>query len=650
MTIKKYTRMFEPGKLGNITLPNRLVMAPMGVGHFGEYLEERLAEFYGERAKGGIGLILIENNYVCGFEEDPYPQFMPVPRFDSRRKISRAHEIARRIKMYGGVPGLQLGAGQGRNADVVDESKPPLSASPMPAIHAPHVMCREMTREDIKNRVDAFERAAAMALECEFQVLEIHAHSGYLVEQFLNKNINRRTDEYGGSAENRFRFAKEILEGVRAAVGDKMAVSIRMSLDHKCDDGITLEEGLEYCKLAEEAGYDVVHIDAGSGVTPDWTCPTPYMGKTPLRYLAKAAKEVVSIPVIAVGSYLMPEEVEDTLEAGDADFVALGRALLADPEWAKKVKLGKEDEIRGCIQCNFLCSEHCATAKVATCAVNPLCGRETELRIEKTDTPKRVTVVGGGPAGMVTALVAKKRGHAVTLLEQSGELGGSMKLICLETDKEGVRNYTKYMRRQIELSGIDVELNCDVTIEKIKATTPDVVVSATGSSLFIPNMPGFDDERVVTIKGLYDDIVLDGNERIVVVGGGVIGSEVALDLANRGHDVSVIELTDSFANGLSMFNRLSILRMMQTHPNLTMLANTACKGIENNELICENTSGDRITLPFDVVLVAVGMRAESTLSREIIEKFPEAYVIDGLETQGRIADAVHRGFFTGLRI
>ena len=163
-------------------------------------------------------------------------------------------------------------------------------------------------------------------------------------------------------------------------------------------------------------------------------------------------------------------------------------------------------------------------------------------------------------------------------------------------------------------------------------------------------MPGFDDERVVTIKGLYDDIVLDGNERIVVVGGGVIGSEVALDLANRGHDVSVIELTDSFANGLSMFNRLSILRMMQTHPNLTMLANTACKGIENNELICENTNGERITLPFDVVLVAVGMRAESTLSREIIEKFPEAYVIDGLETQGRIADAVHRGFFTGLRI
>ena len=242
---KKYEHIFTEGKIGNVTIPNRLVMAPMGVGHYGDFFEERLVEFYGARARGGMGLILTENNYVSSFEEDPYPQFMPVPRFDSMKKLSRAHAIAQRIKAYGGVPGIQLGAGQGCNADSVIEGRIPKSSSPIPVVRAPHIMCEEMTKEDIQAKVSQFERAAKIALMCGFEVIEVHAHTGYLVEQFLSEKINKRTDEYGGSYENRFRFAKEILEAIRRAVGDKIAVSIRMSVDHIAPGGITLEEGLE---------------------------------------------------------------------------------------------------------------------------------------------------------------------------------------------------------------------------------------------------------------------------------------------------------------------------------------------------------------------------------------------------------------------
>jgi len=650
VTHKKYPNIFSEQKIGNVVIPNRLVMAPMGVGHFGAFFEERLVEFYGARARGGIGLVFTENCYVSSFEEDPYPRFMTVPRFDSTNKISRAHAIAERVKLYGGIPGIQLGAGQGRNADAPVGGPVPKSASPCPVLNAPDIMCEEMSLEDIANKVAAFGRAAELALRCGFQVIEVHAHTGYLLEQFLSKSINKRNDQYGGSAENRFRFPKEILEAIRGKVGNQIAVTIRLSVDHMSEDGITLDEGLEYCKLAEQAGYDALHIDAGCHLKSYWTVPAPYLGKTPLVHLAREVRKVVNIPVITVGSFLMPQDAEDALANGDADFVALGRELLADPDWAKKAKLGKEDEIRGCIQCNEMCAGRPSVSKAATCSVNPLCGHENEIRITPADEPKRVTIIGGGPAGMVTALVAAKRGHTVKLLEKSDKLGGNMNLVSMESCKEGVRNFNNYLKRQMELKRIDVEYHCEATIEKIRETQPDVVVAATGSYLFIPNIPGFDSEKVVTIKGLYENTKLKGDENIVVLGGGVNGSEVALALANEGHKVTVIEMMDSFANGLSAMNRLAILDLMKAHDNITMLPNTKCKCISGNEVVCENKAGEEIRLPFDLVIAASGMRSENALAKKVLDEFPESYMIGDAIKHERIGDAVHQGFFTGMRI
>lgn len=648
----KYPAMFKEGKLGNVTIPNRLVMSPMGVGNFSEFFEDRLINFYGARARGGIGLVFFENNYVSGFAEDPYPRFMPVPRFDDRRKISSTYSIVKRVRNYGGVAGVQLGAGQGRFADVVDPANPPMGASAYPTFRDPNVICVEMTTEDIARKVAAFERAAAMALECGFQVLEVHAHAGYLIEQFLSKDLNKRTDQYGGSAENRFRFAKEILEGIRKAVGNQLAVSIRLSVDQKSEagDGITFEEGLEYCKLAEKAGYDVINVDAGSHKHMDWVIPSPYIGETPLLYLAKEVKKHVNIPVIAVGAFQTPEQVEKALASGEVDFVSLGRALLADPDWARKAKAGKEDEIRGCIQCNEMCTGHTSTAKAATCSVNPRCGREFEFEnMGKAEESRRVTIIGAGPGGLNTALEAAKRGHQVKVLEKSDKLGGKLNLIEKEEFKTGVRNYTRYLKRQIELKKIDVEYNCEATIEKIRSTKPDVVVVATGAEVFVPGIPGFDSDRVVTIESIYDK-KRKGNEKVVILGGGVVGCEVALTLAREGHQVTIVEMLDTFARGQIFINRNSLLAQMEQTGRITMLAETSCKSLNDKEMICEDKDGKQVVLPCDLVVSAVGFKMDPALTKQIEEEFDEVYVISDITTQGRIGEAVHKGFFTAIRI
>ena len=652
MSRTKYPHIFREGKIGNVTIPNRLCMSPMGVGNYSEFFEDRLIDFYGARARGGIGLVFFENNYVSSIAEDPYPRFMPVPRFDDRRKISSTYSIVKRVRNYGAVAGVQLGAGQGRFADVVDPDHPPMGASAYPCFKDPSVICIPMTEEDIAKKVAAFKRAAAMALECGFQVLELHAHAGYLLEQFLSKDLNKRTDKYGGSAENRFRFAKEILDGIREVVGDQLAISIRLSVDQKSEagDGITFEEGLEYCKLAEKAGFDVINVDAGSHKNMDWVIPSPYIGETPLLYIAREVKKNVNIPVISVGAYLMPELAEKALAAGDVDFISLGREVLADPDWAKKAKLGREDEIRGCIQCNEMCTGHTSTAKAATCALNPRCGREFEFEhMGKAEVPKRVTIVGAGPAGLNTAIEAKKRGHTVKVLEKSGEVGGKLGLIGREKDKAGIRNYHRYLKRMVELQDIDVELNCEATVEKIKATNPDVAVVAAGAELFIPGIPGFDSDKVVTIEGLHDR-ELKGDETVVVLGGGVVGCEAALILGRAGHKVTVVEMFDTFAKDQIFINRLSLLDQINRTGNVTLMPNTKCKCLTDKEMICIDANGNETALPYDLVVAAAGLKPNNAIAKAVEEEFDEVYVINDVTTQGKIGEAVHRGFYTAIRI
>jgi NADPH-dependent 2,4-dienoyl-CoA reductase/sulfur reductase-like enzyme len=279
-----------------------------------------------------------------------------------------------------------------------------------------------------------------------------------------------------------------------------------------------------------------------------------------------------------------------------------------------------------------------------------MAGREQRLRdrLNKTDCPKRVTIVGGGPGGMVTAIVANKRGHEVTILEKDAELGGQLNLAVYEDYKLGLRNYTEYLKNQIRLNNINVEFKCDATVDRIRCTNPDVVVVATGADVFIPKIPGSDKENVMTVRTLYEK-KLKGNERIAVIGGGLVGCETALGLARNGHEVTIIEMLDSIANGLTMANLHSIIEELGKS-KVKIFTGTTCKSIEDKDILCLDKNGKEFNIPYDFVVAATGTKSQKDMVEKVQDAFPDVYVIGDCISPGKIQDAVHQGFYTGIRI
>lgn len=380
----------------------------------------------------------------------------------------------------------------------------------------------------------------------------------------------------------------------------------------------------------------------------DWIFPPSYLGIACMRDLSHAVKKNVGIPVINAGNFNTASIAEETLQNGSADFIAIGRSLLADPEWANKSRLGKEGLIRACIRCNNKCIMRVLQGKELTCAVNPQCGRETRFKILKSDRPRSVTIVGGGPAGMETAIIAAQRGHKVTLLEKESGLGGQLNLASIEPFKWNIRDFNENIQNEVKSLNVDIQFGVKATIETIKQTNPDVVVIATGANVYIPDVKGFNDSRVMTVEGLKEGR-MGKNEKVVVIGGGLIGSEAALGLAMEGHDVTIVEMLDSIAIDLNMINRFSLLNELKKH-NVRIITGTTVKGINGNEVIGSDTEGKAVRIPFDKVIAATGTKKEDELAKNIEQYFPEAYVIGDCSEIGKIEDAVHSAFITATRI
>lgn len=648
MYYKHFPNLFSEAYIGNVKVRNRVVMAPMGTSHTGpdNRFNHELAEFYTARAKGGVGMVISECNSVQT-DIDPFPMVSSTPRLDAPNKISRLNEFADMMKYYGAVPCAQITIGMGRQADAPWLAQP-VSASECPSLYVPDIICRELTNAEIKSLVKSTGRAAEFAVTAGVQVLEVHGHAGYLIDQFLSPDINKRADEYGGSVENRFRIVKEMREEIRRAVGNKIAITLRISVDHKVPGYRTLQEGLEYCQLAEQAGYDALHVDAGRYEAMPWIFPTPYLGSGCMADLSAAVKKAVKIPVISVGNYDMPEIAEQSLTNGSADFIAMARGLVADPDWADKARTGRKDEIRPCIRCNEMCVGRSIQGLELTCTVNPESGRETYMKIVKADEPKKVTVVGGGPAGMEAAFVAAKRGHKVTLMEKSEELGGLLNTADMESFKYHITYLKNYLKKETELSGVRVQLGKEATVDNIRETGPDVVVVATGSDVFIPGIPGFDREKVMTVRGLKQE-KLEGEKQVVVVGGGLVGCEAALGLAMDGHKVTVIEMLAGVAGDMMFINRISLLGEMEKY-GVTILTEIKCQSIEGGNVICLDKDGKEILLPFDVVVAATGTKPVNALNDSAKDAFPNVFIIGDCVKSARISDAIHQGYITGIRI
>ena len=451
----KYIKLFEPGRIGPLGLKNRIVLSPLHSKNAEGY-ENRYShwytEYFRERAKGGVGL-MITGNVKAEKTIDPYPLKSTFPCMDSELAIRDFCEVTETVHHYGAKIAVQLSAGTGRLADEPLPHNWPGAPSRIPFFHPAlkELRTRELTRGEIARLVEAYGYAAGIAKRAGFDALYVHAHS-YLIDQFLSSCWNQRSDEYGGTLENRMRFLLQCLESARRSVGREFPIIVGLGLEHGFEGGRKIEESIEIAKKLEKEGVHGLHLREGSYDAMAQTMPNAYMEDGPSVPNAVKIKQAVSLPIIVDGGLGDPDFSETLLMEKKVDFIGLARPLLADPEWPRKVKAGKKEDIRPCIRC-MECITRNMLGKFTGCSVNPRVGRERELPPLPPLVRKRVMVIGGGPGGMEAARVAAQRGHEVTLVEKDQMLGGHLVEACVPSFKRLLGEYRRWMERQLAASG-----------------------------------------------------------------------------------------------------------------------------------------------------------------------------------------------------
>jgi 2-enoate reductase len=640
-------KLFEPGKIGKLEVKNRIVMAPMGIIGLVELdgrISQRGVDYYVARAKGGVGLITTGMTYV---EHGVASSFIPtsemwsfLPRIDEIGYKPRLAELADAVHDYGTKISIQLTAGLGRVA--MPHYKIPAAPSAVPLKWDPKKLARELTIEQIKKLIAAFGPAAALAREAGMDAIELHGHEGYLLDQFQTALWNKRTDKYGGDLEGRLRFPLEVIETIKKAVGRDFPVIYRYGIRHYIEGGREDEESLEMAKRFETEGVDALHVDAGCYETWHWPHPPTYQPPGCMVDCAEIVKKVVSIPVFAVGKLGYPELAERVLQEGKADFIVLGRALLADPEWPNKVREGKWDEIRPCIGGHDGCMFRVTRRKYISCTVNPATGNERELTLKPAEKSKSVLVVGGGPGGMEAARVAALRGHQVTLWEKNDRLGGNLIPASVPDFKSDLRVLINYLSNQLRKLNVDVRLGKEGTLEMIQEMCPDVVIVATGATPIIPKIPGAEKSIVATAI----DVLLgkkDVAENIVVVGGGLIGCETAAFLAGKGKKVTIVEMVSDIIPDEYEASR-SMIKEMFEKGEVEVLTDTTLLEIDDDGVIVDGKPEGKRKLEADSVVLAMGMKPRKKLEQALEGKVAEVRAIGNCAEGRKVIDAMWEAF------
>lgn len=639
-------KLFEPGKIGGLSIKNRIIMAPMGVGGLVELdgrFSQRAIDYYVARARGGTGLIITGvSRPTREIEQLPYVPFSYHFMVDSAMYICRLSELADAVHDYGAKIALQLTAGYGRVApQMLLGSGEAVAPSRFPCFFNPSISARELTVQEIEDLVKAFEFGAKIMKSAGIDAVELHGHEGYLFDQFQTALWNKRTDKYGGPLEGRLRFALEVIEAIKKGAGADFPVIYRVGITHYLEGGREVEEGLRMVRMLEAAGVDALHIDAGCYETWYWAHPPTYLSPGCMVDMAEMAKREVKIPVIAVGKLGYPDLAEKTLQEGKADFIALGRALLADPEWPLKVKEKRLEDIRPCLGDHEGCLGRVRERKYISCTVNPVTGMEREFDLKSAKKSKSVLVIGGGPGGMEAALVAKLRGHKVTLWEKNNALGGNLLPASVPGFKQDYKDLINYFSIQLKKLGVIIELGKEATPIRVREIKPDVVLVATGATPIIPEIAGIKRRKVITAS----DLLLGKKEAIepvVVVGGGLTGCEVALHLAQKGKKVTIVEMLNDIARDVFLANRMHLLKLL-SDAKVTIL--TQAKVIEVTEEGLEIVHSDKKDfLEANTVILAVGLTPNTELWEKLQDEIPETYAIGDCAEPRKVLNAIWDGF------
>lgn len=655
-----YQHLAEPFSIGSVRIKNRFTMAPVTLtsllGPFGEFSPAGI-EFYERRARGGFGLIM-SGALMADMEVDPFsPTDGSSPLGAPQTFMRSAGELIERTGAYGAAFFPQISMGPGRNLPGH------YAPSAVPSYADPSTNAPELTTDQIKEKIDAVVRTVAFMQKCGFPGVEIHAmHWGYLLDQFAMSLTNHRTDEYGGSLDNRLRAARQIVQGIKQVCGNGFAVSMRLglksyvkgfhrpSLDGSEEAGRTLEEGLRIAQLLESYGYDALNVDVGIYDSFYQAEPPIYMPRGHVIPMAARARQSVDIPVLCGSRMGDPDMCERALADGSIDAVSLGRPALADPDLPRKVLEGRREQIRPCIACNAGCIGELFAGRAGTCAVNPACGREIDFGLSPATTSRRVVVVGGGVAGMEAARVAALRGHRVSLHEASGQLGGVVIPGGAHPFKPEMHELIDYYRGELDRAGVDVHLNTEATSQSLLAERPDAVILAVGSMPVRLPVPGIEKAGAVTaIDALMHPEHL--GHRVVVVGGGYVGCELALGAAEDGHEVTVVEaLPDILSAGapLPIMNSM-MLRDLLAHDNVTTLTGRKVVSASAEGVSLEGPDGPE-DLAADTIVVSIGYRPRPSMATDLAGRGIEVHEVGDGRHVGTVSTSVTDAYTVARRI
>lgn len=647
--LRKFPHLSTPITIGRTTFRNRIFSAPMGgtdITNDG-CIGPKSTAFYELRAKGGAGAVTVLELMVHPATDGSHAYHLDESILNS---LACATYTADAIRRHGAIPSIELShSGQFAGTYMTDKTKQHNlhQWGPSDGVRADGVPVRALTKDLIDDIVAAYGHAASLAKRAGFEMVMIHGGHGWLINQFLSPLFNHRTDEYGGSLENRTRFAVEVLKSVRAAVGPFFPIEFRMSGAEFAEGGYGLDEGVKIAQ-AIEPYTDLIHVSAGTyQKTFGITHPSMFEDHGRNVYLAAEIKKHVSKPVATIGGLTDPAMMEEIIASGKADVVYMARQLLADPETPRKIEEGRDEEIVHCLRC-FTCMAERAATSTRRCTVNPLIGRELDgTEVQPAPVKKKVVVVGGGPGGLYAAYTAARRGHRVILMEKEGEVGGILKSEQAIPFKREMYQLAHTYELLARKAGAEIRLNTEATPETVEAEKPDALIIAAGSRPLVPPIKGLDVDNVVIVNNYYREKDKVG-DHVVVFGGGLAGCECAIHLGREGKKMEIVEMRPTLAPDANVRHRPLLLAEIAE----TARVHTGYKGVEVTKegILCTDPSGAQVLVPGDTVICALGQRSRTDVVDALRDCAPFVRVIGDAAKVSTITNAVYWGHWAGMDI